>query len=119
LPQVVAGGRYAALDVTTASQPLRSRRHWSAFDRILYDKASGNIFYDADGGGGSAAVLFARVTAGTELTHLDSARICRAGLTLPAHEVLPWSRATGRSGTVSPASSLTCLVVALQRFLPD
>jgi Ca2+-binding RTX toxin-like protein len=42
-----------------------------AADRILYDKASGNIFYDSDGSGGAAAVLFAQVNAGTALTHLD------------------------------------------------
>jgi Ca2+-binding RTX toxin-like protein len=42
-----------------------------ATDRILYDKASGNIFYDADGTGAAAAVLFAQVSAGTALTPLD------------------------------------------------
>ena len=42
-----------------------------AGDRIIYDSASGRIFYDADGTGVVAAVLFARVTAGTSLTHAD------------------------------------------------
>lgn len=42
-----------------------------AQDRILYDEASGRIFYDADGAGGAAAVLFARVAAGTDLTNAD------------------------------------------------
>jgi Ca2+-binding RTX toxin-like protein len=42
-----------------------------ASDRIIYDKASGKIFYDADGMGGAAAVLFATVTAGTALTNAD------------------------------------------------
>lgn len=42
-----------------------------ANDRILYDQASGKIFYDADGAGGVAAVLFAQVSAGTTLTNAD------------------------------------------------
>jgi Ca2+-binding RTX toxin-like protein len=42
-----------------------------ATDRIVYDKASGKIFYDADGIGGAAAMLFATVTPGTALTHAD------------------------------------------------
>jgi Ca2+-binding RTX toxin-like protein len=42
-----------------------------ANDRILYDSATGRIFYDADGAGGAAAILFARVTAGTVLTSAD------------------------------------------------
>ncbi len=40
-------------------------------DRILYDQATGRIYYDADGCGGAAAVLFAQVAAGTNLTHAD------------------------------------------------
>ena len=42
-----------------------------ASDRIVYDQASGRIFYDADGLGGAAAMLFARVEAGTVLTNAD------------------------------------------------
>ncbi|HEX8669720.1 MAG TPA: calcium-binding protein [Allosphingosinicella sp.] len=42
-----------------------------ADDRIVYDQATGNIFYDVDGLGGTAAVLFAQVTAGTTLTCQD------------------------------------------------
>jgi Ca2+-binding RTX toxin-like protein len=38
-------------------------------DRILYDKAKGDLYYDADGKGGVSAVLFARVN---DLTPLDS-----------------------------------------------
>ncbi|HEX8669462.1 MAG TPA: calcium-binding protein [Allosphingosinicella sp.] len=40
-------------------------------DRILYDAATGKIFYDADGNGAGAAVLFAQVSVGTALTNLD------------------------------------------------
>ncbi|HEV2746677.1 MAG TPA: hypothetical protein VGW34_05190 [Allosphingosinicella sp.] len=40
-------------------------------DRIVYDGATGNLFYDADGTGDAAAVLFAKVTPGTELTAAD------------------------------------------------
>ena len=42
-----------------------------ADDRILYDSATGFIYYDADGIGGTAAVLFAKVAAGTALTEAD------------------------------------------------
>ena len=42
-----------------------------ASDRIVYDQATGKIFYDSDGAGGAAAVLFARVDAGTVLTSAD------------------------------------------------
>jgi Ca2+-binding RTX toxin-like protein len=42
-----------------------------ADDRILYDAATGNLFYDPDGTGAAAATLFAHVTAGTALTNLD------------------------------------------------
>jgi Ca2+-binding RTX toxin-like protein len=44
-----------------------------ADDRIIYDKGTGNIFYDADGSGGGEALLFATVTAGTALTGADFA----------------------------------------------
>jgi Ca2+-binding RTX toxin-like protein len=38
-----------------------------ADDRIIYDRTSGKLFYDADGAGAASQILFARVTAGTEL----------------------------------------------------
>ena len=40
-------------------------------DRIVYDAATGNIFYDADGLGGVAQILFATIGAGTALTNAD------------------------------------------------
>jgi len=42
-----------------------------AGDRIVYDSGSGKIWYDADGSGAGAAMLFATVTAGTALTSAD------------------------------------------------
>jgi serralysin len=42
-----------------------------AGDRIVYDAATGKIFYDADGSGAGAAILFAMVDAGTSLTWAD------------------------------------------------
>ncbi|HEY8382768.1 MAG TPA: M10 family metallopeptidase C-terminal domain-containing protein [Microvirga sp.] len=42
-----------------------------ASDRIVYDKATGALFYDRDGSGGAAQVKFAQVKAGTALTFRD------------------------------------------------
>jgi Ca2+-binding RTX toxin-like protein len=43
-----------------------------AADRIIYDQAMGRIFYDADGLGGAAQVLFAQLDSKpTTLSHLD------------------------------------------------
>jgi Ca2+-binding RTX toxin-like protein len=40
-------------------------------DRIIYDQASGSIYYDADGSGAAAKILFATVDPGTLLTNAD------------------------------------------------
>ncbi len=37
-------------------------------DRLIYDQASGRLFYDADGSGAGGAVQFAQLAAGTTLT---------------------------------------------------
>ncbi len=42
-----------------------------ASDRIVYDSATGNLYFDADGSGAAAQVLFATVTAGTTITAAD------------------------------------------------
>ncbi len=40
-------------------------------DLIVYDKATGDLFYDADGAGGAAALRFASVQPGTVVTATD------------------------------------------------
>ncbi|MFB2551796.1 beta strand repeat-containing protein [Ensifer soli] len=42
-----------------------------ANDRILYDRASGAVFYDADGSGEAAAIRFATLDTRPSLTHAD------------------------------------------------
>jgi Ca2+-binding RTX toxin-like protein len=42
-----------------------------ANDRIIYDAATGHLFYDADGSGGTAAVLFATLSGNPALTASD------------------------------------------------
>lgn len=42
-----------------------------AEDRILYNQSTGQLFYDSDGTGAAAAVLFARVTPGLDLSNTD------------------------------------------------
>lgn len=44
-----------------------------ADDRIIYDNTTGNIYYDADGDGAGAKILFAQVSAGTGLWSGDFA----------------------------------------------
>lgn len=42
-----------------------------AQDRIVYDRARGQIWYDPDGSGAAAKILFAEVSAGLTLSHAD------------------------------------------------
>jgi Ca2+-binding RTX toxin-like protein len=57
-----------------------------AEDRIVYDQAGGNIYYDSDGKGAAAKVLFARVTAGTVLTAANFSAV--DGGTPPNYEAI-------------------------------
>ena len=50
---------------------VEGTRALDAQDRILYDEGTGRIFYDADGSGAAASVLFAIVTPGTDLIASD------------------------------------------------
>ncbi|HEV2746679.1 MAG TPA: M10 family metallopeptidase [Allosphingosinicella sp.] len=62
---IAADGRLAAAAFRASAEAQDST------DRILYDAATGRIFYDADGSGEAAAILFARVAPGTELGAAD------------------------------------------------
>jgi len=63
-----AAGAIGALD---ASAFAIGNAAADADDRIIYNSANGKIWYDADGDGAGAAVLFAYVTAGTTLSASD------------------------------------------------
>jgi Ca2+-binding RTX toxin-like protein len=63
---IAADGRLAASAFRAGTEAT------DASDRIVYNQATGRIFYDADGSGDSAvAVLFATVDVGTILTSAD------------------------------------------------
>ncbi len=59
------------LGTLTGGQFVAGTAALDADDRILYDQASGTIFYDADGNGSGAAVAFAQLNAGTTLVASD------------------------------------------------
>jgi Ca2+-binding RTX toxin-like protein len=62
---------FAATGMIAASAFVVGTAAADAADRIVYDQASGRIFYDADGSDAGAAILFAQVAAGTVLTSAD------------------------------------------------
>jgi Ca2+-binding RTX toxin-like protein len=62
---IVANGTLAASAFRTGSTAV------DGDDRIIYDSATGEVFYDADGVGGVAQILFATVDPGTALTNAD------------------------------------------------
>jgi Ca2+-binding RTX toxin-like protein len=50
---------------------VRGTAALDADDRILYDSASGSLFYDPDGTGATAPIKFAQLSAGLSLTYSD------------------------------------------------
>ncbi|MEO5972125.1 MAG: calcium-binding protein, partial [Sphingomicrobium sp.] len=77
-----------------------------AGDRIVYDSATGNIYYDANGNGAGAQTLFARVAAGTALTNLDFSVTAAAAAPVtktPVQEARPGALVEGETATPSPA----------------
>jgi Ca2+-binding RTX toxin-like protein len=62
---------HVALGTLAASAFYTGAAAHDTDDRIIYDSATGNIYYDPDGTGSQAEILFAHVTAGTALTNAD------------------------------------------------
>lgn len=73
--QSSAGGVFAGLALGTlapdAFKDLSQSPVLDADDRILYDPASGRVYFDPDGSGAAARVQFLQVTAGTVLAASD------------------------------------------------
>ncbi|WP_180355838.1 hypothetical protein [Aliirhizobium smilacinae] len=57
-------------DLSSAAFYAGTAAHDSS-DRIIYDKSSGKLFYDADGKGGAAAIQFAQLQKGLSITASD------------------------------------------------
>ena len=73
LSQAIFGGIGAMLDASEFQIGAAD----AATDRILYNQANGQLFYDADGNGTGASTLFATVTANTVLTINDFVMVGR------------------------------------------
>ena len=54
-----------------ASVFVQGTQAGDADDRLIYNSATGQLFYDGDGSGAGAAVLFAQLDPGTVLTAND------------------------------------------------
>ena len=62
------------LDLPDALSPSAFRLGTAAgdsLDPIIYDQAAGKLYYDADGNGSAAQILFATFSAGTPLNQAD------------------------------------------------
>jgi Ca2+-binding RTX toxin-like protein len=57
-------------DLASGAFHIGTKAH-DASDRIIYDKASGKVWYDADGSGGGKAIQFALLDKGLALTASD------------------------------------------------
>lgn len=64
---------FGNLDVSAAGTWFTTGSAATTADhRIIYDQATGKLFYDADGSGAGQAALFAQVTPGTAITPADT-----------------------------------------------
>jgi Ca2+-binding RTX toxin-like protein len=63
--------RLTATGTLASSAFVRGSTALDAGDRILYNSATGQIWYDSDGTGAAAKILFATVTAGTSISFTD------------------------------------------------
>ena len=83
-------GYFSGLSTTTGGQTagfdqnefVNGTTATEAHAQILYNQASGQIFYDADGTGASAAVLVATIGAGTQLGNNDFVVLTTAPTTI-------------------------------------
>jgi Ca2+-binding RTX toxin-like protein len=90
-----------------------------ASDRVVYDQASGFIYYDADGNGAGQQVLFARVAAGTALTNADFSVFGSAQTSLASSTVqagLADTTKTAPETTSTPLPTLDHYAVAATDF---
>ncbi|UVI40870.1 beta strand repeat-containing protein [Qipengyuania spongiae] len=65
------GGTFNFGATFDAAEFVMGRQATAAGPQILYDQATGQMFYDADGAGGNDAVLFAQLQPGTAVTAAD------------------------------------------------
>lgn len=67
----LSGNIFTALGSTIEANEFTNGTAITAEQHIIYNTQSGQIFYDADGSGSGAAVLFALITPGQSLTSED------------------------------------------------